>query len=352
MWGDDTMSQMQVRVWSKRFNSGDEDTGHKKKLGRPRTMTTPENVQKVSDLLNENGKLSLHDICDRTGLKMTVVVRIVKKELNLSQKVAKLVPTELTAAQHQTRKTMSQENINRVCREDKDNDPELFVQSVITGDETWISTKEPESRFISTVWLPPKSARPKKAKTIPGSKKMMLTLFCDAQGVVLIDFLQPKETVNSIRYCTTLSRLKEAVRRKRPHLWAGRKFWINHDNASPHTSFDTTKKLDEWNLKVLPHAPNSPDLAPCDFSFFPRLKKELRGRRFDTIAELQKETQRILMSWPKEFFNDTMHELVGRWQKCVKADGEYFEGENVQIDALFMKGQSSSESESNSDSDA
>ncbi len=114
------MSQTQVRVWSRRFKSGDESTAHKKKSGRPRTKTTPENVQLVSDLLEQNRKLSLCDICDRTGLKMSVVIRIMKKELNLSRKVAKLVPTELTAAQKNTRKQISQDNIDLLCSGDID----------------------------------------------------------------------------------------------------------------------------------------------------------------------------------------------------------------------------------------
>ncbi len=340
------MSKTQVHFWCLQFKSGDEDVAHKKKSGRPRSQTTPDNVRKVSELLADNGKLSLRDICDRTGLKMGMVVCIVKKELKLSRKVAKLIPTELTDAQMNTRKMISEQNIELLCNGDMD--PELFVQSVVTGDETWVCTKEPESRFESTVWLPPKSPRPKKARSIPGSKKTMLTLFCDAKGMVLIDFLEPKEKINSERYCQTLSKLKEALRCKRPQLWAGRQFWIHHDNASPHISGETMTKINQWGLKVLPHPPNSPDMAPCDYGFFPKLKAQLCGRRFDTIQEVQDECRKILRSWDKEFFNDTMHDLVARWQKCVQADGAYFEGESVQIEPLFTKGPGT---DSDSDSD-
>ncbi len=96
-------------------------------------------------------------------------------------------------------------------------------------------------------------------------------------------------------------------------------------------------KIIQWGLKVLPHPPNSPDLAPCDCSFFPKLKTQIHGRRFDNLKDLQTETWKIVMSWPKEFFNDTMHELVGRWQKCVKVSGAYFEGKGIEIDPLFTK---------------
>jgi hypothetical protein len=35
-------------------------------------------------------------------------------------------------------------------------------------------------------------------------------------------------------------------------------------------------------------------LAPCDFLLFPKVKLKLKGRRFDTIEELQAESQRVL----------------------------------------------------------
>ena len=39
----------------------------------------------------------------------------------------------------------------------------------------------------------------------------------------------------------------------------------------------------------------SPDLAPCDFWLFPKLKSPLKGKRFQTISEIQENTTRQLM---------------------------------------------------------
>ena len=55
---------------------------------------------------------------------------------------------------------------------------------------------------------------------------------------------------------------------------------------------------------MLGHPPYSPDLAPCDFFLFPTLKKILRGRQFDDVADLQRTVQSAIAS---------IHEL-----KCVK----------------------------------
>ncbi len=225
---------------------------------------TAENINKVKTLLEEQGKLSLREICQQTDLKMGVVVRIVKKELKLKHRAPKFIPTELTDQQKETRKETCEENIQSLCDAP---DPEQFVHSIVTGDETWVNTCEQETKQQSSVWLLTSAPRPKKALQIPGNKKSMLTLFCDAKGVLLIDWLELKEKVDSARYIQTLSKLKEAIRQKQPELWADRSFLLHHDNASPHTSFDTTKKLQKWGLKILPHPPNSPDMAPCDWIF-------------------------------------------------------------------------------------
>jgi len=33
--------------------------------------------------------------------------------------------------------------------------------------------------------------------------------------------------------------------------------------------------------------PYSPDLAPCDFFLFPRMKRDLKGRRFQNVEEVR-----------------------------------------------------------------
>ena len=45
---------------------------------------------------------------------------------------------------------------------------------------------------------------------------------------------------------------------------------------------------------VAPQPPNSPDLAPCNFWQFPKLKRPLQGKRFDSIEEIERETVRAL----------------------------------------------------------
>ena len=68
------------------------------------------------------------------------------------------------------------------------------------------------------------------------SQKVMCSVFWDAQGIILLDFLKPGATVNSECYIKTLIKLKARIAFTR----SGKKtFFLQHNNARPHASFTT-----------------------------------------------------------------------------------------------------------------
>jgi len=67
-------------------------------------------------------------------------------------------------------------------------------------------------------------------------------------------------------------------------------------------AFKVPQFLAKNNMTVIPHPPYSPDLAPCEFFLFPKLKLRMKGRRFDTTEEIQEESQRVLHTIPKREF--------------------------------------------------
>jgi hypothetical protein len=109
----------------------------------------------------------------------------------------------------------------------------------------------------------------------------------------------------------------------------GNKDWLlHHDTAQSHTSSFTREFLTKNNITVVPCPPSSPDLAPCDFSVSP-LKMKLRGCHFDTVEMIEAELQAVLNTLTEHDFQDAFE----RWQKCwkcIRAEGEYFEGDGGQ----------------------
>ena len=76
-------------------------------------------------------------------------------------------------------------------------------------------------------------------------------------------------------------------------------------------------------INTVPHPPNSPDLAPCDFWLFPKLNKKLRGCRYETIEEMK-----VIDTLTHKNFHGAFEKLLERYKKCIAAGGNYFEGDS------------------------
>jgi len=65
---------------------------------------------------------------------------------------------------------------------------------------------------------------------------------------------------------------------------------LHHDNAPWYTAVSINEFWAEKSIPVVPQPPQpySPDLSPCDFFLFPRLKSHLKGRYFGTLDNIQK----------------------------------------------------------------
>ena len=55
----------------------------------------------------------------------------------------------------------------------------------------------------------------------------------------------------------------------------------------------------------------SPDLAPCNFWLFPRLKSPLKGKRFQTISEIQEDMMRQMVALGRTVWGPRVPTLKG-----------------------------------------
>ena len=53
-------------------------------------------------------------------------------------------------------------------------------------------------------------------------------------------------------------------------------------------------------IKTVPHTPYSPDVAPCDFLLFPKL----RGSSYDTIEEMKEAVTKVIDTPTQEDFHE------------------------------------------------
>ena len=80
-------------------------------------------------------------------------------------------------------------------------------------------------------------------------------------------------------------------------------------------------------IKTLPQPPYSPDLAPCDFCLFPKLKEKLRGYRYKTIEEIKEAVMKVIDTPTQDDLHGAFQKLLKWYNKWITAGGNYFEGD-------------------------
>ena len=76
-------------------------------------------------------------------------------------------------------------------------------------------------------------------------------------------------------------------------------------------------------IKTVSHPPYSPDVGPCDFWLFPKL----RGCRYETIEEMKEAVTKVIDRLTQEDFDWAFQKLLERSNKCIAAGGDYIEGD-------------------------
>ena len=59
-------------------------------------------------------------------------------------------------------------------------------------------------------------------------------------------------------------------------------------------------------IKTVPHPPYSPDLAPCDFCLFPKL----RGCRYEKIEEMKEAVTKVIHTLTQEALHGVFQKLL------------------------------------------
>ena len=202
-------------------------------------------------------------------------------------------------------------------------EPEFFIR-VITGDESWILEYNPETKRRSREWHTANPPRPKKARMSKFEIKSML-----------ICFLTVRESSTRNLCCQDKLSIKLFIGKSLEDPGKG---WHICDQAlhalgcctttTPHVTRQSPsmnvwqKKAFLWFLKP----PYSPDLSPCDFYLFPRLKNHLKRRHFGTMDNIQKSVTDELKGMPAEAFQHCYEQWKQRLRRCVAAQGTILKG--------------------------
>ena len=104
--------------------------------------------------------------------------------------------------------------------------------------------------------------------------------------------------------CWGFKGVQEDISREDPALFKPGQWDFHQDSAPVYNSILVTDYLAKMGIQTVPQPSYSPDVAPCDFWLFPKL----RGCSY-------------------EDFHGALQMLLERYNRCIASGGYYFEGD-------------------------
>ena len=263
----------------------------------------------------------MEEIGQALGISHGSVLTILHDHLGMRKLTAGWVPKSLSNEQMATRASVCSALLKHFRSKDD------FLLRLVTVDETWIQYYEPENKVQ---WVGPGSLRPKKFKTQPSAGKVMATVFWNAKGVIMLDFLSKRSTITGVYYANLLDQLRTAIREKRRGKLS-KGVLLQQDNARVHTCKVAMDAVERNGYELIPHPAYLPDLAPSDFFLFPNLKKDIRGLHFQSDEEVVMAVEEWVSGKDPDFFSSGLMALEHLWSKCITLEGNYIEKEEVDL---------------------
>ncbi len=175
----------------------------------------------------------------------------------------------------------------------------MFLNYIVTGNKLWCHYHVPTSEQSSLTWQHRKSANATKTRSNTSAGKMMLTLFFDISGPVLVKWMRKGTTINAAQYIDTLMKLHSNIK----NCWKGRlnaRIMLLH-NMGPYTVGLTQSMLITLKFEVLVYLVCSRVLSSCDYGVFGSLKKYLEVERFSADKEVKKMVKGWMLQVGAEF---------------------------------------------------
>ncbi|VVC28807.1 Hypothetical protein CINCED_3A003092 [Cinara cedri] len=141
-----------------RNHEGRESTEDDQRPGRPVTVSTPETVTKINQIVLADRRMSIRMIAEAINADKETVRKILHKELHMTKVSAKLVLKNLTPDQKFLRQQVCSDFLEKLKE-----DPGL-MKNIITCHKTWIFQYDFETKRQSMHWKTPESPRIKKAR--------------------------------------------------------------------------------------------------------------------------------------------------------------------------------------------
>jgi transposase len=103
---------------------------------------------------------------------------------------------------------------------------------------------------------------------------------------------------------------------------------LSDEQKNAHNALSVKQFLANKNITVLEQPLYSPDLTPCDFYLFPKIKSVLKGTLFVLVESVKAKTAEVLHSLTEHDLWNCCEHWQHHTQLRVNSEGDYFEGDH------------------------
>jgi len=184
-----------VKNWVAQFKYGHFSTCDAPHPGRPKTVTTPEIIDQIHELILEDHRISAKSVAEQLGISRERVGSIIHEDLDMAKLSVKCVPKCLNADQKRQRYQSSEKLLEFFQRDSND-----FLSRLVTMDKTWLYHCGPKIKQQSMEWRHSGSPCPKKIRVQKSAGNFSPRFFGIKTAFSLIIFQKAKLSTRSITH--------------------------------------------------------------------------------------------------------------------------------------------------------
>ena len=286
--------------------------------GRPRSVRSDENIEKIRDLIEDKSKefTSVRKIAETTGLKRESARKILKQDLKCHPYKLPIVQ-ELSYEDPQKRIEASEALLQLI------GDGNAELTNIIMTDESIFDINNSISPHHKRLWSSTNPHRYQQRRLQP----QRVHVWCGMTAEFVIGPYFFENTVTAESYIEMLQEFLYPELRRRRML---RKVYFQQDGAPAHTANATLEWLHRtFKNRViskkcdLAWPPRSPDLTPPDFFLWRYVKLNVKKRQPSSLDQLKEFITDEIdeLNRNPNLLMEVFHNFVKRLNKCVEKGG-------------------------------
>ena len=153
---------------------------------------------------------------------------------------------------------------------------------------------------------------------------LFIFFFFDSTGMIYMYWVPTGQTVNTEYYVEVLREFRKRFRQKRPALYQSAQWHFHQDNTpSPTTPSLSQTIWPRWASRQFLSVPIIQTLLPVTFGYSVSLEAVVMRQ----LRRMKETVTKVIDTLSQEDFDGAFQKLLERYNKCIAAGGDYFEGD-------------------------